>query len=82
MKNYLCLDVRTEEGRSQLNLSLEELSEKGRALVRGVLEVVRHGGSANFSPNPGEEGEMLLTFSLREPPAKVSNAVAQAIARH
>lgn len=76
----LCLDVRTDEGRSQLHCSLEQLSGEQRRFLRGVVEVARRGGSVSFSLEPGEEGEMKLSFSLREPPRKIENAVKRAIA--
>ncbi len=81
-KNRLCVDVRTEGGRSQINVSLDGLTDRERQFLRGVLEVTRRGGQVNFSLNRGEEGEMLLTFSLREPARKVKNAVAQALITH
>ena len=63
-KNSLWLDMRCDEGRAQLNVDIESLSDMERLWLFRLLEGTRQGREVGFGVQSTDDGAQVLTFTI------------------
>jgi hypothetical protein len=67
-KSYvLTVTARTESGRAEISLGLDELDPEERKFLFNTLRRTTQGGSAMFGLNETGPGEKTLSLLLKEP---------------